>query len=112
MFLCLVFAAQSQITTYPYLEDFNSGNGAWTASGFLWEHGVPTSTNMTSNHSTCRGNVWATNLAGDYSSSASNTLTSPVFDFSSFATDPVLRFDMNRYLESCCDEVWFEVSYA
>ena len=35
MFLCLAITAQSQITSFPYTEDFNTGDGSWTASGTL-----------------------------------------------------------------------------
>ncbi len=100
----------AQITSFPYSENFESGNGGWTPSGTLWQVGIPSTPLMTVANTNCINNAFVTNLTGNYSNSANNTLTSPVFDFSSFATDPSLRFDIFRELESCCDEVWVEMS--
>lgn len=101
------------VSSLPYSEDFESGDGGWIASGTnsTWEWGMPAGTNINSTYGSCGGNnAWVTNLTGDYNSNELSYVTSPCFDFSSVAVDPFIRFDHNYITESCCDEGWVEVS--
>ena len=69
----------SQVTTYPYLEDFEGGAGGWTVTGGLWALGTPSGGVI----NTAAGGVnsWATNLTGLYPNGSNAWVTSPVFDF-------------------------------
>lgn len=110
--LVLALGTQAQINTFPYQEDFNTNDGSWTAGGTVtWEHGTPSNT-IISNGSGCSGSsdAWVTGLAADYPNSATAYLESPVFDMSGLAIDPLIRFDMIFDNESCCDELWLEMS--
>lgn len=98
-----------QISSFPYLEEFEGGAIGWTANGD-WELGTPTTTKMTLANSTCFGNSFTTVLNGNYNNNVEDDLVSPVFDFTGFATDPIVYFDMFRDLENCCDEVWLEMT--
>ncbi len=74
----------AQITTYPYQEDFESGDGGWTAdnsSAGSWELGEPAADVINSADSGI--NAWVTNLTGNYNPDDSGIVNSPIFDFSS-----------------------------
>ena len=91
------------------MEDFEGGAAGWTlptAADSLWELGIPTTTDFNANltTTTCTNNSFVTDLDANYSNSANAALYSPYFNFSSFTSTPVLRFYINRRLESCCDE--------
>ncbi|MFT6922828.1 MAG: hypothetical protein ACJA1C_001835 [Crocinitomicaceae bacterium] len=96
------------ISTFPYFEDFEAGDGSWSANS-SWEHGVPTGTFITGS-ADCGVNAWVTNLAGAYGNNTNEALTSMPLDFSGLATDPILRFDHIYETEGCCDEGWVEYS--
>lgn len=51
-----------------------------------WAHGVPTSGPLSAHSG---GNVWATNLGGDYSNNEDGYLISPVFDLSAYVGEPI-----------------------
>ncbi|MCR9170898.1 MAG: T9SS type A sorting domain-containing protein [bacterium] len=108
--LAFGFSSLAQITSFPYTEDFESGPGGWTPTGGIWQQGTPTTTNMVAANEQCINNVFATNLTGSYNNSALEIVTSPVFDCSSMTSDPVIKFDMFRLNEQCCDEIWVEYS--
>lgn len=75
------YLINAQITTYPYLEDFESGAGGWSTAGTLWELGTPAGTTITGAASGT--NAWMTGLSTNYPNSSNEVLTSPVFDFTS-----------------------------
>ena len=56
-----------------YAEDFEGGDGGWTSTGGVWEHGSPSSPPVTLPGSL---NVWGTNLEGNYAPDACGYLTS------------------------------------
>ena len=65
----LVFAFSShlnaQITSYPYSEDFESGDGGWVADNTTngtWALGTPTGAII--NSAASGSNAWVTNLSG------------------------------------------------
>ncbi len=98
------------VTTFPYIEDFESGNGNWLASaGGSWEHGVPNS-DFIDGAGQCGNQAWVTNLDGDYMNNENSFMESPVFDFTGMTNDPILRFEHIFETEGCCDEGWVEFS--
>jgi hypothetical protein len=110
-FLALSWQLSAQISTFPYLEDFEANDGGYVTTGTSssWAHGVPTGSIISSSNG-CGTNAWVTNLSGNYNSSESSFLESIEFDFTALTTDPFLRFDHNYNTESCCDEGWVEYS--
>ena len=110
-FLALIWQLSAQISTFPYLEDFEANDGGYATTGTSssWAHGVPTGS-IISSSSGCGTNAWVTNLSGSYNSSESSFLESIEFDFTALTTDPILRFDHIYNTESCCDEGWVEYS--
>jgi hypothetical protein len=96
------------VSSFPYFEDFELGDGSWSANN-SWEHGIPIATFITASAG-CGENAWVTNLAGAYDNNTNEALTSMPFDFSGLATDPILRFDHIYETEGCCDEGWVEFS--
>ncbi|WP_246130363.1 fibronectin type III domain-containing protein, partial [Bizionia saleffrena] len=86
--------ANAQIATFPYNEDFESGDGGWIANNTTngsWALGAPANTIINSADS--GANAWVTNLTGNYSASESSFVESPVFDFSAL-TAPALEFSI------------------
>ncbi|MCF8374098.1 MAG: T9SS type A sorting domain-containing protein [Bacteroidales bacterium] len=81
------------IVNYPYFEGFESGPGAWMASGAgsSWALGTPAGTII--NSAASGTNSWATNLTGVYNNSENSYVESPCFDFSAL-TLPVFEFDI------------------
>ncbi|WP_425422530.1 T9SS type A sorting domain-containing protein [Phaeodactylibacter xiamenensis] len=102
-----------EVTTYPYYQTFEEWGGGWTVEQngtgeATWEYGVPAGTLI--NSAVSGENAWVTNLDGDYNNSEISYLISPCLDFSSLDEDPRIAFFMNFESESCCDELWLEVS--
>ena len=82
--LLLSWQIEAQITSYPYSEDFESGDGGWVADNAAngtWALGTPAGTIINSADS--GSNAWVTNLSGNYNANENSTVTSPVFDFTS-----------------------------
>lgn len=101
---------QAQTLVFPsYFEDFENGDGGWTASGTnsSWQLGTP-SNNVKSAYS--GENAWTTNLGGNYNTNELSYLTSPQFDFSCMSEDPVLQFAHAYWLEDEWDFYWVEIS--
>ena len=101
-----------QVNTFPYYEDFETGNGGWTVEDIggnsTWALGQPMGGTIASAASGT--NAWVTNLAGDYENNEDAYLVSPCLDFSSLTSDPILAFALNYDTESCCDEAFMEVT--
>ena len=99
--------------SYIYYEDFEANNGGYTLSGANpapWQWGTP---------STWPGNCgegtscWGTNLTGNYSNSANQTLTSPSLDLSAVVTGTQVfaRWHQANHIEHFqWDKVYAEVS--
>ncbi|MGB0931592.1 MAG: hypothetical protein ACPGVB_12485, partial [Chitinophagales bacterium] len=111
LFLLFHLSLSAQITTFPYLEDFDSDDGSWTTSGTnnSWEWGTPNNDFIDENE-TCGGNAWVTNLTGSYNNNELSYLESPVFDLSGFSNDPVISFQLIREIEFSSDLAYLEVS--
>ncbi len=88
------------IHTFPYAESFEQTNAGWRAYGEnnSWERGQPVNTAIdTASDGTM---AWVTGLAGDYLADEASFLLSPVFDFSNFAADPVITYDVWQVIAS------------
>ncbi|GGH41898.1 hypothetical protein GCM10007423_38140 [Dyadobacter endophyticus] len=101
------------LSTFPYLENFENGDGFWSAKGTnsSWKYGTPTSAAL--NKAASGTKVWKTNLAGGYNDKEESYLYSPCFNVSSLTT-PTLSFSVAIDLEVCeptpCDYVYIEYS--
>ena len=109
--LNIVFNTVPVITSYPYLEDFESNDGYWYSRGVnnTWEWGAPANTII--DKAANGANAWVTNLTGNHANSELSYLYSPCFDLSSL-TQPVLSFShIFRMEDDCnCDFHWVEYS--
>jgi hypothetical protein len=90
-----VFTTNLIVNSLPYSQDFEGTATGWSSaavSGNLneWTLGTPAKINIIGSHSGT--NAWVTNLTNDYSNNQNAALISPVFDLSSYATTPILRF--------------------
>ncbi|MEP7166098.1 MAG: S8 family serine peptidase [Ferruginibacter sp.] len=97
------------ISSYPYLEGFESNNGNWYAKGAntSWEWGTPSKINI---NKAANGNkIWTTSLAGNYNDNELSYLYSPCFDLSGL-TQPVLSFSHIFDVEQDYDYTWVEYS--
>jgi hypothetical protein len=101
------------ISSFPYLENFEAGNGSWYTGGTRpsWEYGTPASNKIKSAASGSK--AWKTTLAGNYNDLEYSYLYSPCFDISGM-TSPTLSFSIALDLEDCgsslCDGAWVEYS--
>ena len=101
------------INTYPYLQDFESGENNWRAEGqnSSWQLGTPASVRIKGAASGV--NAWKTSLAGSYNDREHSYLYSPCFDISGLA-NPMLSFSIALDIEDCgttlCDAAWVEYS--
>ncbi|MBS1614742.1 MAG: S8 family peptidase [Bacteroidetes bacterium] len=111
--LYFTFHNEPFISSFPYLEDFESNNGYWWSEGQnnSWAWGTPASPKI---HDAPSGNkVWKTKLNGYYNTNELSYLYSPCFDISSLS-NPTLSFAVNMEIENCgsslCDAAWLEYS--
>ncbi|HEU0064607.1 MAG TPA: T9SS type A sorting domain-containing protein, partial [Flavisolibacter sp.] len=101
------------INTFPYLENFEGGNGYWYSAGKKnsWGYGTPNSPKI--NRSASGAKAWKTNLTGNYNDYELSYLYSPCFNISTL-TNPTLSFNVALDLEDCggslCDGAWVEYS--
>ncbi len=105
------FRTSPLITSYPYLESFESSDGNWYTGGLnsSWEWGTPAAPVI--NNAANGTNAWVTNLAGNHNNNELSYLYSPCFDLSAL-TQPVLSFShIFRMEDNCnCDFHWAEYS--
>lgn len=97
----------SPITTFPYVEDFETGGSGWTFGGTTpsWQIGTPSNTVISSAANGTGAAV--TNLTGSYVANELSYLYTPCFNFSGF-NYPIMAFNFIRDFENCCDEGWVE----
>ena len=106
--LCLfAWQGNAQITAYPYVEDFEAGAGGWTTAGTLWQLGTPAGTTI--NTAGSGTNSWATGLATNYPSNANESITSPVFDFTT-VSNPAISMNIWWNAENSWDGTTFQSS--
>ncbi len=98
------------VSSFPYSEDFELGNGGWAASGAnsTWAWGTPAGAVISS--AAGGTGAWVTNLTGNHNNNESSFIESPCLDLSSLTVDPILTFSLTYDTESCCDEGWIDVS--
>lgn len=104
---------QPVISSFPYLQNFESGDGNFYAEGSRssWAYGTPASRKI--NGAASGAKAWKTNLEGTYNNKETSYLYSPCFDISDL-TNPTLSFSVALDLEDCgsstCDAAWMEYS--
>ncbi len=101
------------VTSFPYLQNFETNNGSWYTGGTssTWEYGTPVSPKI--NRAASGSKAWKTKIAGYYNDSELSYLYSPCFDLSAM-TNPTLSFSLALDIEDCgaalCDAAWMEYS--
>ena len=101
------------ITSFPYLENFEAGDGFWYTLGKnnSWEYGTPSTTKV--NGAASGTKAWKTNLTGSYKDQQLSYLYSPCFDITGM-TNPTLSLSISLDLEDCgpdlCDGAYMEYS--
>lgn len=90
------------ITTFPYFENFENGDGQWIAGGTnsSWQYGVPAGSEISSASSGV--SAWVTNLTGQYNVNESSFVESQIFDFTSL-TAPVFSARVHWTSENSWD---------
>lgn len=99
------------VSSFPYLEDFESGTGGWYSTGEegMWEFGDPEGVLIDTAGSGV--NAWATNLNTlNYNNNQLSYLYSPCFDLSALVIDPILEFGFISNSEIGWDGMWLEAS--
>jgi len=109
--LNFAFHTSPVVSSFPYLEGFESNDGYWYSKGSnnSWQWGTPAKTII--NKAANGTKAWVTNLTANYSNNELSYLYSPCFDLSSL-TQPVLSFSHIYSIEDgCpCDYTWVEYS--
>jgi hypothetical protein len=101
------------ITTFPHLQNFESGNGGWYSDGnnASWQFGTPASSKINSAASGTK--AWKTALSGNYNDNEISFLYSPCYTIAGM-TKPTISFSAVIDVENCgtafCDGVWLEYS--
>ena len=101
------------ISSFPYLQNFEAGDGSWHAEGKnnSWEYGTPASTRI--NRAASGSKAWKTTLTGNYNDHEKSYLYSPCFDIAGM-TKPMLSLSIALDLEDCgtilCDAAYVEYS--
>ncbi|RLD49692.1 MAG: hypothetical protein DRI94_10605, partial [Bacteroidetes bacterium] len=82
-----------KITTYPYIQDFETDNGGFTTDGLnsSWEWGTPSDTVITNASSGTK--CWVTNLSGYHNNPEQSELYANCFDFSNMR-NPKVKIDV------------------
>ncbi len=97
------------ISSFPYYEDFESGNGGWTSGGAnsSWALGTPATANISGASSGTQ--AWNTNLIGTYNANEEAFVLGPCFDFSGL-TLPLIKVDVNWNSEFSWDGAQVQAS--
>jgi len=107
------FRNQPSITSFPYLENFEMGDGDWFAEGQnnSWQYGTPNSQRL--NKAASGTKIWTTNLTGNYNDNEESYLYSPCFEIAGL-DNPMLSFSLSTHVENCgstlCDAAFVEYS--
>ncbi|MBE9463164.1 S8 family serine peptidase [Dyadobacter subterraneus] len=102
-----------QISSFPYLENFETSSGNWHSSGTSnsWAYGTPASSKI--NKAASGTTAWKTNLSGNYNNEETSYLYSPCFDLTGM-TNPTVSFSLALDIEFCasedCDFAYLEYS--
>ena len=101
------------VSSFPYLENFENGNGFWYSSGTnnSWQFGTPNATKI--NKAASGNKAWKTNLTGRYKVNEVSYLYSPCFDLREMLV-PTISFNVALDIEDCgrniCDIAYMEYS--
>ncbi len=105
---------QPIISSFPYLENFETSDGYFYTRGnnTSWEYGTPSSPAI--GYAASGTKAWKTNLDGNYNGSEGSFLYSPCFDISTLA-NPMLSFSLATDIEpldstTVFDRAWVEYS--
>lgn len=107
------FVISPLISSFPYLENFESGAGNWYSGGTnnSWALGQPVATKIKNAASGL--NAWKTNLTGTYNNREQSFLYSPCINTSALS-NPMLSFSTATDIEHCdgtpCDAAYVEYS--
>ncbi len=108
------FRNSNIISNFPYLENFESGDGGYFSTGIKnsWQYGTPAAPKI---HRAASGTkVWKTNLTGNYNNLETSYLYSPCFDISQLV-NPMLSFSAAMDIENCgatlCDKGYIEYTF-
>ena len=105
------FHTSPVISTFPYLEGFESGTANWYSKGQnnSWQWGTPAKTTI--NKAANGTKAWVTSLTGKYNTNEISYLYSPCFNISGL-TQPVLSFSHIFEIEDAtpADYNWVEYS--
>jgi hypothetical protein len=109
----LTVNCSATVSSFPYMEDFETGTGNWISQSITgtegWVRGTPSKGGITTANSGANAMV-TSSLTADYGSSQTFALRSPCFDLSSFTCAPVLSFWMNMQTEAGYDAMDVEYS--
>ena len=105
------FHTSPVISTYPYLEGFETNDGSWYSKGLnnSWQWGTPAKTII--NKAANGTKAWVTSLTGNYKNNELSYLYSPCFNLSGM-TQPVLSFSHIFKIEDAvpADYTWIDYS--
>ena len=105
------FHSSQVISTFPYLEGFESNDGGWYSKGSnsSWQLGTPAKAII--NKAANGTKAWVTSLSGNYNNNELSYLYSPCFNLSGM-TQPVLSFSHIFEVEDAtpADYNWVEYS--
>ena len=85
------------ISTFPYFEDFETGQGGWYTGGANSSWALGTPNGWTIDSAASGVNAWVTHLTGPYNDNEASYVASPCFDFTGL-TYPI--FEMKIWYDS------------
>ena len=99
-----------EISSFPYYEDFELGDGGWEAGGNFssWEWGIPANPTIQGGASGHR--AWITNRFGNYNSFENSWVVSPCFDLSGLSADTWISMKLWWETESSWDGAAIQAS--
>lgn len=100
------------ISTFPYYEDFEAGQGDWAivGTGSTWAFGTPAKSNISGAASGINAFVTGGLSTASYNPNENSQVNSPCFDLTSFAGTPWVALDVNWYSESSYDGAALQAS--
>lgn len=101
---------QPVVKEYPYVEDFEKGDGNWFAEGInsSWQYGSPSAPKI--DKAASGSGAWVTNLTGLYNDNEMSYLYSPCLDLS-MLSNPKMKFQLALDIEKC-DDVLCDAAYV
>jgi hypothetical protein len=102
---------QPVIDRFPYLQDFEQGEGFFYAEGTnsSWAYGKPVAPLI--GHAASGEKAWKTNLSGSYNDLEASFLYSPCFDISQLQ-NPTLSFSLASDIEAPADGNIYDRAYV